>query len=1017
LPPKFSKSPKDPNILSGSDNAPALHPRTPIDLLFLQPGILDQLHDSIIITDMQGTITGCNQAVTRMYGYTQQELIGQSVDIFYPPEDLDTVRDSVFRLLMEKGQVTTKQRNKTKSGAEIYIHLTITMVRDSDSNPVGLVGLSQDITERKLTELALRQSDQKLRGLAQVCPDFFFTTRADGWTDWVSPKFYEHTGAIQGGGDGLTWADYLHPEDREKTAMKWMAAVKRGDPFEAEHRFRVRDGKYRWFRSRATPVRNAKGEIERWVGIGSDIHNQKQAEAALRESERKFKDLAEAIPHSVWITSAEGLAEYSNQRWLELTGLSLEESLGHGWLSAIHPDDAAQTMVLWEKAAALGETFEAEYRIKTPDGTYRWQLARGVRHRSDDGHGDKWFGTCTDIHDHKNAMEALRDREATLRNFYDHSPFAMGITEFLGNDVLMIYANPATSEWFGLKPGAMNGYTLRGIGTSSDELEAVLGSYRECLQTGKPVVTEYLRVKDGSQHWVRETIAPLDTAASGNPRFTYVTKDITSYKRAEERLRRNEERFRTALNNSPVVVFSQDKELRHTWVYNPALGFKAEDVIGKRDIELCERRADADLTEALKRRVIETGMAVREEVIIHYRGVPLAYHLAINPLRNAAGEIEGITCTATDITERKQAEASLRQQQLVLATLIESTTDYVYMKDRAGRYVFLNSSAANSMGKTVQEIVGKDDTFLFPADSARLIMKKDDELMAAGKSAVFEETHSIGGSTQHLFTSKSICRDAAGAVIGIVGISRDVTEHKEAENALISRDLNEAAARMAHALAHEINNPLAAITNAIYLLQQGTEILPSKELLNAAEHSLSRITKITRHMIGLYNRNARPHKINVQEIVEDTLASVESQVIARGIQIEKTLKPCEFNGIDTDLRQLFSALMENAIEQGRGLIKLRLSPTKGPRAGFRLAIADNGPGITPQHRHQLFEPFFSTKTEPASGLGLWVTRSIAEKYEGYIRLRTSTREGASGTCVMVVMFSRRPRRRAGEQVS
>jgi PAS domain S-box-containing protein len=772
LPPKFSKSPNDPDVLSGSDNAPALHPRTPVDLLLLHPEILDQLHDSIIITDMQGTITGCNQAVTHMYGYTQQELIGQSVDIFYPPEDLDTVRASVFRTLVEKGHVTTELRNKTKSGAEIFIHLTITMLRDANSNPVGLAGLSQDITERKLTELALRHSDQKLRGLAQVCPDFFFTTRADGWTDWVSPKFYEHTGAPQGGGDGLTWADYLHPDDREKTATKWTAAVKRGDPFETEHRFRGRDGVYRWFRSRATPTRNANGKVERWIGIGSDIHDQKQAEAALRESERKFKDLAEAIPHSVWITSAEGFAEYSNQRWLELTGLSMEESLGHGWLSAIHPDDAAQTMARWEEAAALGKTFEAEYRIKTADGTYRWQLARGVRHKSGDGQGDKWFGTCTDIHDHKMAMKAVREREDALR-----------------------------------------------------------------------------------------------------------------------------------------------------------------------------------------------------------------------------------------------------QQQLVLATLIESTTDYVYMKDRAGRYVFLNSSAANSMGKAVQEIVGKDDTFLFPADSARQIMKKDDELMAAGKSAVYEETHPIGDSTQHLFTSKSICRDASSAVIGIVGISRDVTEHKEAENALISRDLNEAAARMAHALAHEINNPLAAITNAIYLLQQGTEILPSKELLNAAEHSLSRITKITRHMIGLYNRNARPHKINVQEIVEDTLASVESQVIARSIQIEKTLKQCEFNGIDTDLRQLISALMENAIEQGRSLIKLRLSPTKGPRAGFRLAIADNGPGIAPQHRHQLFEPFFSTKTEPASGLGLWVTRSIAEKYEGYIRLRTSTREGASGTCVMVVMFSRRPRRRAGEQVA
>ncbi len=760
--PKFSKSPRNPDIRSGSDNAPALQPRTPVDLLFLHPEILDQLHDSIIITDMQGTITGCNQAVMRMYGYTQQELIGQSIDIFYPPEELGTVRASVFRTLTEKGHVTTELRNKTKSGAEIYIHLTITTVRDTESNPVGLVGLSQDITERKLTELALRQSDQKLRGLAQVCPDFFFTTRADGWTDWVSPKFYEHTGAPQGGGDGLTWADYLHSDDREKSARKWAAAVKRGDPFEAEHRFRGRDGVYRWFRSRATPIRNAKGEIERWVGIGSDIHNQKQAEAALRESERKFKDLAEAIPHSVWITSVEGFAEYSNRRWLKLTGLSMEESLGHGWLSAIHPDDAAHTMARWEEAAALGKTFEAEYRIKTADGTYRWQLARGVCHKSDNGHSDKWFGTCTDIHDHKIAMEVLRDREDALR-----------------------------------------------------------------------------------------------------------------------------------------------------------------------------------------------------------------------------------------------------QQQLVLASLIETTPSYIFMKDPQGRYIFINSYAANAVGKTPEEIIGKDDTFLFPPSSARQIMEKERELMASGHSDVYEEILPVGGELRRMLSSKNVCRDSDGAVIGLVGISRDITELRQAQEAVISSELNSAGARMAHALAHEINNPLAAITNSLYLLQHGTTAFPADALLNSSQDALARITKITRQMIGLYNRNAPPRRMKVQEVLEDAIASMDSHIRSKAIRFEKRLDNCEFGGIETDVRQLVSTLLENAVEQSNGLIKIRLFNLRSfmgrPMVGFRLLISDNGPGIQPSLRKRLFEPFFSTKPERGRGLGLWVARGIVEKYGGSIRLRSSTKEGASGTCVCVCL--------------
>jgi PAS domain S-box-containing protein len=881
------KSPKTSGVTSSGETEKSIQPQTPVDWLFLQPSILDQLHDSIIITDMNGTITGCNLAVSHMFGYTQQELVGHNVSIFYPEEELAIVRESVFQTVLERGQYIGEMRNKTKSGAEIYIHLSITILRDSDSNAVGMVGLSQDITERKLNELALRQSDQKLRGLAQVCPDFFFTTRPDGWTDWVSPKFYEHTGAAQGSGDGLLWTDYLHPEDRDKTGEKWMNSVKRGDPFETEHRFAGRDGQYRWFRSRAIPIRNAKGEIERWVGIGSDIHNQKQTEAALRESERKFQNLAEAIPHAVWITSEDGFAEYSNQRWLDLTDQTMEQSLGRGWLTVIHPDDVQRTMAQWEKAAALKQPFESEYRVRTGNGGYRWHLARGVLHESTEGsRGDQWFGTCTDIHDHKMAMEALRDREATLRNFYEHSPFSMGITELLDDDVRIVYGNPASCRAYGLTPGATAGQTVRGLGASPEGVRSLVRSYVKCFETGKPMVSEYLRKMDGKEHWFRETIAPLDIAPSGNPRFTFVTEDIT---------------------------------------------------------------------------------------------------------------------------EQKLAEAALRQQQGTLEALIESTTSYIFMKNREGRYVFINSAGAKAVEKTVAEIVGRDDTFLFPPVHARQIREKDRELMDAGHSEVYEEIQPLGGELRHLLSSKGVCRDSAGAVIGIVGITRDITDIKHATDAFISNELNSAGARMAHALAHEINNPLAAITNALYLLQQGTPAFPPEALLTSAEDALARITKITRQMIGLYHRNAPVRRLKVQDVVEDTVASMDSIIRGKGIQIEKRLGNAEFSGIETDVRQLVAALMNNAVEQSRGVIKMRLysraSVTGKPGLSFQLLIADNGPGIAREHRNQLFEPFFSTKQERGSGLGLWVVKGIVEKYGGSIRLRSSTREGASGTCVWISLPS------------
>jgi len=366
---------------------------------------------------------------------------------------------------------------------------------------------------------------------------------------------------------------------------------------------------------------------------------------------------------------------------------------------------------------------------------------------------------------------------------------------------------------------------------------------------------------------------------------------------------------------------------------------------------------------------------------------------------------------ATPMPAFEAAEHALVQHKLVLETLLESTGDFIYMKDREGRYVFVNPAAAKSVGKSAEEIIGKDDRALFPIEHARHIMEKDRQIMATGISEVFEETRAYAGGERYLHSSKNVCRDSSGGVIGIVGISRDITELKRAEEALNSGELNAAGARMANALAHEINNPLAALTNALFLLRLGDGSVPADELLGTAQESLWRITKITRQMIGLYNRTAAARRIQVQDVVKDTLANLDSRIKKKGIRFEADLSPCEFYGIDADLRQQITALMENAAEQSRSLVRIKLySRTSGSsdsRSEFRLIIADDGPGIAPEHRDRIFEPFFSTKAEKGSGLGLWMARGIANKYGGKIRVRSRTVEGSSWTCVVVTMPTRR----------
>jgi PAS domain S-box-containing protein len=148
-----------------------------------------------------------------------------------------------------------------------------------------------------------------------------------------------------------------------------------------------------------------------------DMTERQLLEAALRESEGRFRALAEMVPQMVWFTSRDGLTEYFNVRWEEYTGLSQKESLGNGWAVAMHPDDLVRTLARWEQATATGEPYEIEYRIRGRDGEYRWFLGRALPVRDASGEIVRWFGTCTDIEEVKRAEEALVDADRRKDEF------------------------------------------------------------------------------------------------------------------------------------------------------------------------------------------------------------------------------------------------------------------------------------------------------------------------------------------------------------------------------------------------------------------------------------------------------------------------------------------------------------------------------------------------------------------------------------------------------------------------
>ena len=249
-----------------------------------------------------------------------------------------------------------------------------------------------------------------MRKIFECMPQIGWIAEADGTIQFFNREFYEYTGLIDGGGTGWDWRPLIHPDQLDEVMRRWTHSIQTATKLEMEFLVRNKHGEYRWFLTRATPVHNDAGEHMAWIGINTDIHEQKVAADIISERQHTLEMLAEAVPNIVWTAEPDGTASYFNHRWFEYTGQTTEEAYGYGWAEKLHPEDLDRTKTVWTDACSRCLPYIIEYRFLCRDGEYRWFLARALPVRNSRGDVVKWFGTCTDIHDAKVAETILESR-------------------------------------------------------------------------------------------------------------------------------------------------------------------------------------------------------------------------------------------------------------------------------------------------------------------------------------------------------------------------------------------------------------------------------------------------------------------------------------------------------------------------------------------------------------------------------------------------------------------------------
>jgi len=379
---------------------------------------------------------------------------------------------------------------------------------------------------------------------------------------------------------------------------------------------------------------------------------------------------------------------------------------------------------------------------------------------------------------------------------------------------------------------------------------------------------------------------------------------------------------------------------------------------------------------------------------------------------------------------RSAEELRRNQQQLQialvasqhLAAIVESSDDAIVSKDLNGIVTSWNSGAEKMFGYTSREMIGRPILTIIPPEL------QDDEnrilaTIARGDRIEHFETERVGKNGRRIEVSLTISpvKDDEGRIIGAAKIARDITQAKRAERALRTSERLASVGRLAATVAHEINNPLEAITNLVYLAKNSDSQGSALEYLTKAEEELERISHITRQTLGFYRETKGATRIRIGTLVTSLLSVFSSRIRSKQLEVRTEIKQDpEVHVIPGEIRQVIANLFGNSIDavETGGHIRVRVSALAAwgsqPRPGVRVTIADNGLGIPNDIRPMLFEPFFTTKKDVGTGLGLWVCKSIIRKHGGSIRFRSSTTPGRSGTAFSVFFPATSKEEFAGE---
>ncbi|MCD6525633.1 MAG: PAS domain S-box protein [Desulfuromonas sp.] len=988
--------------------------------------LFEHSNDAAYILSPEGQFIEVNQAACRLHGYSKEELLQMPMPELLAPERASNFIPRVEEIT-SKGKLIFETIHRRKDGTRFIAEVSVCPF-DYLGKPALLCSL-RDISERKQAEEALCESERKHATLLANLPGMVYHCRNDHdcTMEFISDGCHELTGYFPAellSNHTLSFNDIIHPDDRKRVRQQIQSSVRDQQPFQLEYRIRTQTGKTLWVWERGRGVFSPEGDVLALEGFITDITEQRVAEEALRQNEKKFRSLSQqfrtvldAIPDIIVLLSPELQVIWGNQASTEYRQQDISVIEGEACYKTFHNRTEPCPVCPALRAFYSGKT---ETDVVTRRNGSIWEL-KVFPLKNNDGKVINVIEIASNITERKHSEQALRESEKRYRAVVEDQ------TELICRffpDGRLSFVNEAYCRYFGKKRAELLGHKFMPLIPTEDQ-ELCTTSINALGQDNPTGINTHRVIRhDGVVRWLRWTNRAILGTAGQILEYQSTGQDITERKQAEQRLQATHRNLQDIIEFLPDATFviDQDKKLV---AWNRAIetmtGVRKENIIGQGDYAYAEAfygtrqpilidlidRPDTEI-EAKYDFVKRKGdTLITETYIPSLHNGQGSYLMAMAaPLFDHNGRIVGAIESIRDISDLKKAEALANEAQTEaeqardkIETILKSVADGLIVTDLDGRVILMNRMAeqlaATPFSKAFTcplEKVFNEQTF-----SAQVSATLNNSKEQVVEWVTAERPPHPSRTIQARSTA---VQSGDGRLSGVVSILRDVTRE---------RDLDRMKNEFISTAAHELRTPLTSVLGFAEILinpeEYGiTDPVQKKDLLTTIQEKAQQLGNIISDLLDL-SRIQSGHLISLKKAPCDMNKLLAKMVsyYQKGpeqhcfeINLPKT--PIQLSVDEGKLEQVLDNLISNAVKFSPQDTSISIT-SQVTDNHLEVSIEDQGIGMTNEQIERVFDKFYrvdaSATAKEGLGLGMAIVKSIIEAHGGATRVESELGKGTT----------------------